>query len=48
MNLALLEGLVEGLDAPGLSATLEPGTGRCCVALRQAGAEQRLTVRDLS
>ena len=38
MNLALLGGLVDGLDSPGLSATLEPGTGRCCVALRQKTA----------
>jgi predicted ArsR family transcriptional regulator len=41
MNLALLEGVVEGLKTPGFTATLEPGTGRCCVALRMAGAEQR-------
>jgi predicted ArsR family transcriptional regulator len=33
MNLALLDGLVE--DTPGLTATLEPGPGRCCVALRR-------------
>src|SRR4051794_30073726 len=31
MNLALLEGLVEGRD---VTASLEPGPGRCCVALR--------------
>jgi predicted ArsR family transcriptional regulator len=37
MNLALLRGLVDGLDDPGLSAMLEPGPGRCCVALRAAG-----------
>jgi predicted ArsR family transcriptional regulator len=36
MNLALLGGLVDGLDTPGLSATLEPGPGRCCVALKKA------------
>jgi predicted ArsR family transcriptional regulator len=36
MNLALLGGLVAGLDTPGLTATLEPGSGRCCVALRDA------------
>jgi predicted ArsR family transcriptional regulator len=41
MNLALLGGLVDGLDSPGLSATLEPGTGRCCVALRQPAASER-------
>jgi hypothetical protein len=34
MNLALLEGLLSGLDAPGLDAVLEPGPGRCCVAIR--------------
>ncbi len=34
MNLALLSGLVSGLETPGLSASLEPGPGRCCVALR--------------
>jgi predicted ArsR family transcriptional regulator len=33
MNLALLGGLVDGLDAP-VAATLQPGPGRCCVALR--------------
>ena len=31
MNLALLGGLVEGM--PGVSAALEPGPDRCCVAL---------------
>jgi len=31
MNLALLAGLVEGRD---VTASLEPGPGRCCVALR--------------
>jgi predicted ArsR family transcriptional regulator len=36
MNLRLLGGLVAGLDAVGLTATLEPGPGRCCVALRNA------------
>src|SRR3954452_1445471 len=34
MNHALLQGLVDGLGTPGLNATLEPGPGRCCVALR--------------
>jgi predicted ArsR family transcriptional regulator len=34
MNHALLQGLVDGLGTPGLTAALEPGPGRCCVALR--------------
>lgn len=33
MNLALLRGVVA--ERPGLTATLEPGPGRCCVALRR-------------
>jgi predicted ArsR family transcriptional regulator len=36
MNLALLGGLVAGLDSPGVAAILEPGPGRCCVALKHA------------
>ncbi len=36
MNLALLGGLVDGLDTPSLTAALEPGPGRCCVAIRNA------------
>jgi predicted ArsR family transcriptional regulator len=34
MNHALLRGLIDGLGTSGLSAALEPGPGRCCVALR--------------
>jgi predicted ArsR family transcriptional regulator len=41
MNLALLRGLVEGLEAPGITAMLEPEPGHCCVALRHAGGERR-------
>jgi predicted ArsR family transcriptional regulator len=33
MNLALLEGLLEGAGAPGLSARLDPRPGECCVVL---------------
>jgi predicted ArsR family transcriptional regulator len=36
MNLALLGGVVAGLRDCGLTATLEPGPGRCCVAIRDA------------
>jgi hypothetical protein len=33
MNFALLSGLLDGLEHPCLSAALEPGPKRCCVAL---------------
>ncbi len=34
MNLAYLEGLLEGLGSEHVTASLEPQAGRCCVALR--------------
>ncbi len=34
MNLALIEGLVEGLGLPGTTPVLSPAPGRCCVCLR--------------
>ena len=34
MNLALLEGVVEGADLPGVTPVLDPKPGMCCVALR--------------
>jgi predicted ArsR family transcriptional regulator len=34
MNHALLEGLVAGLELPGVRATLDPQPGRCCCAIR--------------
>jgi len=33
MNLALLRGLLDGLGRRDVAATLDPGPGRCCVAL---------------
>jgi predicted ArsR family transcriptional regulator len=36
MNLALVQGMVEGLGARGVSARLDPKPGRSCVALRLA------------
>ena len=33
-SLALLQGMLEGLDARGVSARIEPRPGRCCVVLR--------------
>lgn len=33
MNLALIEGLVEGLGATSLCPELDPGPGRCCVVI---------------
>lgn len=32
MNLAFLEGVVAGLDVPGVKPRLDPKPGRCCVA----------------
>src|ERR1051325_2415815 len=34
MNLALMEGVVAGLDLPGVRPVLDPRPGLCCVALR--------------
>lgn len=38
MNLELLGGLLDGADASGLTARLQPTPGRCCVRLESAGA----------
>lgn len=35
MNLRLLDGVLEGADAPGLVARLQPTPGRCCVRLEE-------------
>lgn len=37
MNLALVEGLLDGLGAEGVNARLDPTPGRCCVALAAKG-----------
>jgi len=34
MNRALVRGVVAGLGADGLAATLDPRPGSCCVAIR--------------
>ena len=34
MNLALIEGVVDGADLPGADALLAPTPGRCCVSLK--------------
>ena len=34
MNLALLEGVVAGVDVPGVKPRLDPKPGMCCVALK--------------
>jgi predicted ArsR family transcriptional regulator len=36
MNLALIQGVLSGLSAKGLSAALAPAPGRCCVEIRPA------------
>lgn len=37
MNLALLQGMVAGLDLPGATPVLDPAPGMCCVALKLGG-----------
>ena len=39
MNLALIEGLLDGLGVEGVRARLAPRPGMCCVALRNAAGE---------
>jgi len=39
MNLALIEGLLAGLDLQGVDARLAPRAGMCCVALRNTPNE---------
>ena len=39
MNLALIEGLLDGLGVESVRARLAPRPGMCCVALRNAGSE---------
>ncbi len=43
MNLALMEGIIEGLDVPGVEPVLDPQPGMCCVALRLAVPKRRST-----
>lgn len=37
MNLELIEGLLDALEATGVEAVLQPGPGYCCVRLRLRG-----------
>jgi predicted ArsR family transcriptional regulator len=39
MNLALIEGLLDGLEVEGVRARLSPRPGLCCVALERARAD---------
>jgi hypothetical protein len=34
MNLALIDGLIDGLGLAGLRPVLEPAAGRCCVVIK--------------
>lgn len=38
MNLALMNGLVDNVEASGLEARLEPAPGQCCVRLSKTSA----------
>jgi predicted ArsR family transcriptional regulator len=37
MNLAFIQGVLEGLEAPGVRAELDPAPGRCCITLEPNG-----------
>jgi predicted ArsR family transcriptional regulator len=39
MNLALVTGLVRGLGARGVEARMDPGAGRCCVAISKCNID---------
>jgi predicted ArsR family transcriptional regulator len=41
MNLALMEGIVDGAAAVGVTATLDPQPGRCCVTLSASTPKPR-------
>jgi len=41
MNLAFMEGIVEGAGADGVIATLDPQPGQCCVTLRATPTTRR-------
>jgi len=41
MNLALIEGLLDGLGVEGVRARLSPRPGMCCVALKNEADEDR-------
>lgn len=41
MNLAFIEGVIAGAAARGVSASLDPQPGRCCVTLQAAPAKSR-------
>jgi predicted ArsR family transcriptional regulator len=41
MNLAFMEGILDGAAADGVSATLDPQPGRCCVTLRTSVSAPR-------
>ena len=43
MNLALAQGLVNGLGGDGIDVRLDPMPGTCCVALSAAGRQRRST-----
>lgn len=41
MNLALMEGFVEGLGSQSISPVFDPAPGRCCVVLRSSSASRQ-------
>jgi predicted ArsR family transcriptional regulator len=43
MNLALIGGMVDGLEAGGLRPGLVPGSGRCCVVITAGGPANEMS-----
>jgi hypothetical protein len=42
MNLALLDGLINGLGDRHVAARMDPQPGQCCVAIGRAGRPDRI------
>jgi len=48
MNLALMQGLIAGMDASGMPPRLDPKPGRCCVVIGQAGQADDATAGGIA
>jgi predicted ArsR family transcriptional regulator len=48
MNLAIIDGLIDGLGAAAIHAYLDPGPGRCCVAITTEDPAAKTTTGDIT